>query len=140
MFVKPNPGHGDCFAYALADASAGNYSANVVRDRAMSLIFEQPHLACVRNLTEDEVLTISVDGQYLSDAQAKIFAVALQTDIFILDAPSRLARFIERGVGLVNYFGETASRNMIFHRRGDIYNPLVVILYTPGHYEGVCWP
>ena len=140
LIQLPNPGQGDCFAYALADASYGAYPAASLRQRAQSFLVNNPALLAQHGLTAQEFALIGRNGEELTDQQARIFSRALATDILILDTPSNLARYISHGAGEVNYLPTDACRNMLHSRRNDLFNPLRIIKYTPGHYEGVCWP
>ena len=72
--------------------------------------------------------------------QIKLCALALDTDILFLDAPSNLARYMERGAGNVTCLSEVQCRSILHGRRHDQIDPLRIIKYTPGHYAGVCWP
>ena len=38
------------------------------------------------------------------------------------------------------YFDGRVCRRVLHNRRNDVDNPLHIIKYTPGHYEGVRWP
>ena len=58
----------------------------------------------------------------------------------ILDAPSSLARYVEYGEGEVRYLSDAVCRTLLRDRRNDHFNPIRIIKYTPGHYEGVVWP
>ena len=75
-----------------------------------------------------------------AENQARIFSLAFSTDILFLDTPSNLARYVEHGAGEVRYLSDAQCRTMLLDRRSDQFNPLRIIKYTTGHYEGVCWP
>ena len=94
----------------------------------------------VRALTAAEAASLVEDGIDLTDNQARIFSLAFSTDILFLDTPSNLARYVEHGAGEVRYLSDAQCRTMLLDRRLDNFNPLRIIKYTTGHYEGVCWP
>ena len=110
-----------------------------VRARAQLFIAAHPQDSVVRNLTAQERVSLGRNGAWLSDNQLKVIAVALQSDFLILDFPTSLARYMECGRGEVTYLSYTVCRNMMLNRRNDQANPLRIIKYTVGHYEGVCW-
>ena len=83
--------------------------------------------------------SIGVNGEWLTDKQAKVISVALESDFLILDTPSSLARYVEYGQGDVTCLSSVTCRSMLLNRRNDNRNPLRIIKYTTGHYEGVCW-
>ena len=140
LLVVPNPGNGDCFAYAIDHASYGFFSAAQVRQHAQSFLVNNPGNFAVRGLSAHEVATVGQNGEELTDRQAKLFALALSTDILILDAPTNLARCIEHGAGEVHYLSHAVCSHTKQNRRNGADNVLRIILYTPDHYEGVCWP
>ena len=72
--------------------------------------------------------------------RARVFAVALGTDLLFLDSASNLARYVEYGAGEVTYLSADVCRHIMQQRRNDPHNPLRLLKYSPGHYEGVCWP
>ena len=94
----------------------------------------------MRALTAAEADSLVEDGVDLTDNQARIFSLAFSTDILFLDTPSNLARYVEHGAGEVRYLSDAQCRTMLLDRRLDNFNPLRIIKYTTGHYEGVCWP
>ena len=95
----------------------------------------------MQNLTAQERVSLGRNGAWISDNQLKVMSVALQSDFLVLDTPSSLARYVERGQGEVRYLTSdiTCSCNMFATRRYDQADSLRIIKYTPGHYEGVCW-
>ena len=140
LLVVRNPGHGDCLAYALSDASYGFFPAFSSRQRAQDFLSNNPAAPAVRALTAAETASLVEDGVDLTDNQARIFSLAFSTDILFLDTPSNLARYVEHGAGEVRYLSDAQCRTMLLDRRLDNFNPLRIIKYTTGHYEGVCWP
>ena len=140
LLVVRNPGHGDCLAYALSDASYGFFPAFSSRQRAQDFLSNNPAAPAVRALTAAEAASLVEDGVDLTDNQARIFSLAFSTDILFLDTPSNLARYVEHGAGEVRYLSDAQCRTMLLDRRLDNFNPLRIIKYTTGHYEGVCWP
>jgi len=82
--VVRNPGHGDCLAYALADASYGFFPAFSSRPRAQDFLSNNPAAPAVRALSAAEAATLVEDGFELTDNQARIFSLAFSTDIFFL--------------------------------------------------------
>ena len=79
------------------------------------------------------------DGIDITDQQAQIFALCFKCDFLILDVPSSTARLVDRDGG-TRYLDERTCRRVLQTRRNDVENPLHIIKYTPGHYEGVRWP
>ena len=47
---------------------------------------------------------------------------------------------IIESTGEARYLDEANCVRVIRGRKDDIRNPLNVVKYTPGHYEGVRWP
>ena len=88
-------------------------------------------------MSAQERESLGINGEWLTDNQMKVISVALESDFLILDTPSSLARYMEYGQGQVTYFDAATCRNVILNRRNDPMNPLRIIKYTPGHYEGV---
>ncbi len=140
VLVLPNPGHGDCLAYAINHASYGYFPVASIRQRAQSFIANNPNVFAVRNLTAAERGSLGINGEWLTDNQAKVISVALQSDFLILDTPSSIARYMEHGAGNVTCLDYATCRAMMLSRRHDDQNPLRIIKYIAGHYEGVCWP
>ena len=79
------------------------------------------------------------DGIDITDQQAQIFALCFKCDFLILDVPSSTARLVDRDGG-TRYLDGRVCRRVLRNRRNDVENPLHIIKYTPGHYEGVRWP
>ena len=80
---------------------------------------------------------IDTDGVEITDQQAAIFALAFYCDFLFLDAPNSTARLVTSD-GETRYLDETSCIRMVQSRKNDLYNdPLNIIMYTPGHYEGV---
>ena len=65
--------------------------------------------------------------------------VLLHYIFLFLDVLSFIARLVDRDGG-TRYLDERTCRRVLQTRRNDVENPLHIIKYTPGHYEGVRWP
>ena len=100
---------------------------------------ENPHNRYVRQLTAQEVAEIDSDGIDITDNQAKIFALAFGFDILFLDTTQSTAYLVEC-TGAARYLDQAQCIRVLRGRKDDILNPLNVLKYTPGHYEGVRWP
>ena len=57
----------------------------------------------------------------------------------LLDVPTSKARLLDSSGG-TRYLDERTCRRVLRTRRNDVENPLHIIKYTRGHYEGVRWP
>ena len=132
-------GEGNRFAWAVEDASSRNIPAAIVRPRARDFINDNPHHSCVTCLSAEESAEIDEDGIDITDQQAQIFAFCFKCDFLFLDVPSSTARLVDRDGG-ARYLDEWTCRRVLHNRRNDVENPLHIIKYTPGHYEGVRWP
>ena len=135
----PNIGQGNCFAWAVEDASSRNIPAAIVRPRARDFISNNPRHPCVSCLSDEESADIDEDGIEITDQQAQIFALCFKCDFLFLDVPSSTARLVDRDGG-TRYLDGRVCRRVLHNRRNDVENPLHIIKYTPGHYEGVRWP
>ena len=71
---------------------------------------------------------------------AGVLSTIVSLDLLFLDSASNLARYVEYGAGEVTYLTEDVCRHIMQQRRNDPHNPLRLLKYSPGHYEGVCWP
>ena len=134
-----NIGRGNCFAWAVEDASEKNIPAQGVRPRARAFINENPNNRYVRQLTAQEVAEIDSDGIDITDNQAKIFALAFGFDLLFLDTTQSTAYLVE-STGAARYLDQAQCVRVLRGRKDDFLNPLNVLKYTPGHYEGVRWP
>ena len=137
-----NIGEGNCFAWAVEDASSRNIPAAIVRPRARDFIDDNPHYPYVACLSDEESADIDEDGIDITDQQAQIFALCFKCDFLILDVPSSTARLVDRDGG-TRYLDERTCRRVLQTRRNDGEHPLHyfdIIKYTLGHYEGVRWP
>ena len=135
----PNIGQGNCFAWAVEDASSRNIPAEIVRPTARDFISDNPRHPCVSCLSDEETADIDEDGIEITDQQAQIFALCFKCDFLFLDVPSSTARLVDRDGG-TRYLDGGVCRRVLHNRRNDVENPLHIIKYTPGHYEGVRWP
>ena len=134
-----NIGEGNCFAWAVEDASSRNIPAAIVSPRARDFINDNPLHSCVTCLSAEESAEIDEDGIDITDQQAQIFALCFKCDFLFLDVPSSTARLVDRDGG-ARYLDEWTCRRVLQNRRNDVENPLHIIKYTLGHYEGVRWP
>ena len=63
-----------------------------VRNRAQDFVLANPDVFAVRALSAHERATLAVDGEWLTNQQARVFAVALRKDLLFRDSLSNLAR------------------------------------------------
>ena len=66
-----NIGEGNCFAWAVEDASSRNILAEIVRPRARDFIDDNPHHPYVACLSDEESAAIDEDGIDITDQQAQ---------------------------------------------------------------------
>ena len=125
--------------WAVEDASSRNIPAAIVRPRARDFINDNPLHCCVTCLSAEESAEIDEDGIDITDQQVQIFALCFKCDFLFLDVPSSTARLVDRDGG-ARYLDEWTCRRVLQNRRNDVENPLHIIKYTLGHYEGVRWP
>ena len=77
------------------------------------------------------------DRAWITDAQARLVAVACAMDIFTFDLPKQCIRYICHGEGAVRYPSRRVSINMLRTRIGDQQNLSCMLRYSAGHYEAL---
>ena len=133
----PNEGQGNCFPLALDGATGGRIRADTVRTRMQQYVQQQPNAQCVRALPQADRVGFGRDRAWITDAQARLVAVACAMDIFIFDLPNQCIRYICHGEGAVRYPSRRVSINMLRTRIGDPLNPSCMLRYSAGHYEAL---
>ena len=133
----PNEGRGNCFPLALDGATGGRVRADTVRTRMQQYVQQHPNAQCVRALPQADRVGFGRDRAWITDAQARLVAVACAMDIFIFDLPNQCIRYICHGEGAVRYPSRRVSINMLRTRIGDQRNPSCMLRYSAGHYEAL---
>ena len=98
---------------------------------------QHPNAQCVRVLPQADRVGFDRDRAWITDAQARLVAVACAMDIFIFDLPNQCIRYICHGEGAVRYPSRRVSINMLRTRIGDQRNPSCMLRYSAGHYEAL---
>ena len=70
---------------------------------------------------------------------SEIVGLAFECDFLFLDTAQATTLMVE-SAGATRYLGEAVCMRVLRGRRDDVHNPLHILKYTPGHYEGVIWP
>ena len=78
----PNAGQGNFFPLAFEGATGGQVRANTVRARMRQSVQQNPNAQCVRVLTQADRVGFDRDRAWITDAQARLVAVACAMDIF----------------------------------------------------------
>ena len=133
----PNEGQGNCFPLALDGATGGRVRADTVRTRMQQYVQQHPNAQCVRALPQADRVGFDRDRAWITDARARLVAVACAMDIFIFDLPNQCIRYICHGEGAVRYPSRRVSINMLRTRIGDQRNPSCMLRYSAGHYEAL---
>ena len=98
---------------------------------------QNPNAQCVQALPPADRVGFGQDRAWITDAQARLVAVAYALDIFIFDIPNQCIRYICHGAGAVRYPSRRVCINMLRNRIGDNHNPSCMLRYSAGHYEAL---